>query len=75
MLLILITKNNKMSKVEKKFFLDGETFELMYEKNDVKCFINDDDSLALITDKDGNVLFKIGADCGQNTGFLNFVDA
>ena len=61
-----------MSKVEKKFFLDGVIFELMYEKNNVKCFINDDDSLALITDKDGNVLFNIGADCGQNTGFLNF---
>ena len=53
-----------MSKVEKKFFLNGETFELMYENNNVKCFINDDDSLVLITDKDGNVLFKIGADCG-----------
>ena len=64
-----------MSKVEKKFFLDGETFELMYDKNNVKCFMNDDYSLALITDKEGNVLFKIGADCGQNTGFLNFVDA
>ena len=47
----------------------------MYEKNNLKCFINDCDSLALITDKDGNVLFKISADCAQNAGFLNFVDA
>ena len=63
-----------MSKVERKFCLDGETFELMYEKNNVKCFIDDDNSLALITDKDGNVLFKIIANCGQNTGFLDFED-
>jgi len=64
-----------MSKVEKKFFLDGETFKLMCEKNNVKCFINDCDDLALITDKEGNVLFKVSADYAQNTGFLNFIDA
>ena len=64
-----------MSKVEKKYFLDGETFELMYETNNIKCFINDDASLSLITDREGNVLLKIGANCAQNTGFLTVVDA
>ena len=64
-----------MSKVEKKFFFNGETFELMCEKDNVKCFINNHENLALITDNQGNVLFKIGTECGKNEGFLNFEDA
>lgn len=52
--------------MEKIFKLNGETFKLTYAKNDIKCFINQNADLAIITNQKDNVLFEIQADCNQN---------
>ena len=63
-----------MKKVEKRFILDNETYTLMYEKKSVKCYFNDDNDSAVITNDNDEVLFMITAECAQNSGFINYID-
>tara|TARA_R110002020_G_scaffold295366_1_gene511031 strand:- start:363 stop:560 length:198 start_codon:yes stop_codon:yes gene_type:complete len=59
-----------MAKIIKEYRFEGNTYTLQSEKNGIKYFGNGEDSIALIVDENDNVLFKIVADCAQNTGFL-----
>jgi len=61
----------KLGKIEKIFSYGGIKYEVKYTSDTIKCFTNEDDDIALITDKSGNILFTITADCHQNTGFLD----
>ena len=63
-----------MAKIEKHYVLEGETYTLIYDKSNIKCFENKESNLILITDKSGNVLFNISASCAQNEGFLEITE-
>ena len=55
---------------------NGKEYTLVHDKGSVKCYIDNEwDDTCLITDKNDNILFKIKADCGQNSGFLTYEDA
>lgn len=57
-------------KIEKKYVIDGVELELARERNNYKLFINADSDILYITDKAGNVMDIITADCGQNSGYM-----
>lgn len=59
-------------KIEREFRFEGETLDKLYEANNIMCFMCRDSYIVIVTDLNMNVLFKVTADCTQNTGFLNF---
>ena len=61
-------------KVFKGFFYEGEELVKEKEVEGLQVFIKEDDDLCIITDKDLNILIKIGADCSQNVGYLFIED-
>ena len=40
------------------------------EVKGLKMYFNKDQDYCIIVDKEGNVMFEINADCGQNMGYL-----
>lgn len=61
-------------KVFKGFFYEGEELVKEKEVGGLQVFIKEGNDLCIITDKDLNILIKIGADCNQNFGYLFIED-
>lgn len=59
-----------MNKIELKYVLKNTELFLEKETKDLKCFLNKTRDWLLVTDKDGNILLNITADCGQNQGYM-----
>ena len=51
------------------------SFDFVKENKGLKMYIDTDQSYCIITDKEGNILFKLRADCGQNVGYLEEDDS
>jgi|13_taG_2_1085334.scaffolds.fasta_scaffold17624_2 hypothetical protein len=57
--------------ITKEYVFNNQIYSLQGEKNEIKYLQSDDGSdVALIVDRDDNILFEISADCNQNYGFL-----
>ena len=59
-----------MKKITTEIRYSEMSFEFIREVNGLKMYFNKDQDYCIIVDKEGNVLFEINADCGQNIGYL-----
>lgn len=57
-----------------KRFENKKGFALMFNKNNIKAYLNAQDDVLIVTDNNDNILFEVNADCGQNSGFMKFID-
>lgn len=59
-----------MKKITTEIRYSEMSFEFIREVKGMKMYFNKDQDYCIIVDKEGNVLFEINADCGQNMGYL-----
>lgn len=58
-----------MKKITTEIRYSEMSFEFIREVNGLKMYFNKNQDYCIIV-KEGNVLFEINADCGQNMGYL-----
>ncbi len=59
-----------MAKLVKKYQFGGQEYVLKLETEEVDCFLSIDIDRAMITKKDGTILFSIDAHNSQGMGVL-----
>jgi hypothetical protein len=64
-----------MDKITTEIRYNEMSFDFVKENKGLKMYIDTDQSYCIITDKEGNILFKLRADCGQNAGYLEEDDS
>lgn len=64
-----------MKKITTEIRYSEMSFEFIREVKGLKMYFNKEQDYCIIVDKEGNVLFEINADCGQNTGYLEDADS
>lgn len=59
------------NKIKTEVRYNGMSFNFIREVKGLKMYFSEDDNnYCIIVDKDGTVLFRVRAECGQNTGYL-----
>ena len=59
-----------MKKITTEIRYSEMSFGFIREVKGLKMYFNKDQDYCIIVDKEGNVMFEINADCGQNMGYL-----
>ena len=59
-----------MKKITTEIRYSEMSFEFIREVKGLKMYFSKEQDYCIISDKEGNVLFELRADCGQNIGYL-----
>lgn len=59
-----------MNKITTEVRYKEASFKFVKEVNNLKLYISTDQTFCVICNQEGDVLFEIKAECGQNVGYL-----